>query len=424
MQVKQFSLLGRLFVDAGLSTCADILARLGALACTIILARVLLPEAFAVFVLGQTFSNYLWLAVDLGTTQSGTRMLALKKDDMSLVTGNVIGMRFAAIAALAALMPGMNFLQQTYGNNHLPLYPALAFLFCFALFPIWIQRGRKEFNQLATSVVATALSFLVGCLFMIDSPSDLILALLLWSGSYLTGLLTYVATSSYGFSIFIPRFDLNFWRQIFSNARLFLVTGLLTLAYQSATLLVLFAFATLLDTGQYSLSLRLVLALTGFAAVPLMAAFPHFVTAAGGSAPSVRRTQFMVIAISIILGLVVGAPFFLAGESIFKTFFGTDYAVAGQLMAVMAWALPLIFLRSASGMILQAGGHVKHHAMATLFGLAVCVVLSAALVPAYGSWGAAWAMLIAEATYCAWSVFGLRGLLLSTREDQSGQQNS
>jgi O-antigen/teichoic acid export membrane protein len=100
--------------------------------------------------------------------------------------------------------------------------------------------------------------------------------------------------------------------------------------------------------------------------------------------------QQAVLGSAALVGIVVAGPWILARA------YGPDYASRSDVLFWLGVTTALSFVTSALGYTITAARRFKAQLLIAVASLAVCVVASYVLIPAFDLLGAAWAMLAAE----------------------------
>jgi O-antigen/teichoic acid export membrane protein len=110
-------------------------------------------------------------------------------------------------------------------------------------------------------------------------------------------------------------------------------------------------------------------------------------------------------------GVAVGAALALVSPWLVPLAFGPEYDDVSRLLAVLAICVPLRFLSTSVGSALLTENHMRYRVLAMLVATLVAVALNAWAIPRFGTMGAAWATVIAEATLLLSMWVGLRKLV-------------
>jgi len=171
--------------------------------------------------------------------------------------------------------------------------------------------------------------------------------------------------------------------------------------YFQVTILVMHQIASATDTGEFSLSFRVVQVLIGVPSLAIGASFPILSHAAHADAQRFREAVARILelaaitAVPVVLALVLGAPF------IMRLLAHEHRATATAVLQIQAFALLATFVATASGFPLLA---LRRHT-ALLVGncaaLAANVALSFILIPILHARGAAISAVAAESCLAA-----------------------
>lgn len=188
-------------------------------------------------------------------------------------------------------------------------------------------------------------------------------------------------------------------------ARIQIVSGLLSLVMMSADVILLERITRdLALVANYGVAL---LFISACAVIPTVLGRIYFrEIAASPPGETGRRNEFLRI--TLLLGVVCGVLLYYLAPPLIAFYFGTQYATAGALIRIMALGLTANFLWSALSCINVAEGRPQRAAAISLTGALTGAAALFALIPIHGAAGAAWAMIIANASGCA---FGLIRIL-------------
>ena len=98
-----------------------------------------------------------------------------------------------------------------------------------------------------------------------------------------------------------------------------------------------------------------------------------------------------------LAGIICGGAVFLLAEIIIKMFFAQEFQGSGEVLKILALAIPIIFLGYLMTQSLVALEHNRIYLAITVFAVLLNVLLNYWLIPEYGAEGAAIATVITEA---------------------------
>lgn len=110
-----------------------------------------------------------------------------------------------------------------------------------------------------------------------------------------------------------------------------------------------------------------------------------------------RRLQSL-FDIMVWLSVCVAVPMTFLSTAVVTLLFGSDYAAAGEVLAVHIWAAIFVFLGVASSNWYLAENRQVLSLQRAVLGMLVNIALNLFLIPSYGALGAAWATVLSYAT--------------------------
>jgi len=147
--------------------------------------------------------------------------------------------------------------------------------------------------------------------------------------------------------------------------------------------------------GVYSVAVRLAEVWFFFSAAVYWSVLPGLIeTRAASEALFYERLQkyYNLMALS---AYAIAIPMTLLADWLVPTLFGTEYAEAGPMLAVLIWANLFIYLESARSAFFNAMNWYRIHFVTVALGAGLNVLLNLYLIPRYGGLGAAIASCIA-----------------------------
>ncbi len=98
----------------------------------------------------------------------------------------------------------------------------------------------------------------------------------------------------------------------------------------------------------------------------------------------------------LALGVLVGALLALSSPWLVPLAFGPAFADVANLLAILSLCVPIRFLSTAVGSALLTEHHMRYRVFAMLVATVAAVLLNWAVIPRWGTTGAAWATVVAE----------------------------
>lgn len=104
----------------------------------------------------------------------------------------------------------------------------------------------------------------------------------------------------------------------------------------------------------------------------------------------------VAFAAHVIIGIASAALVLLLGPVVIPFVFGARYGESAQVLAILAYCIPLRFAQHAYGSLMLSKEHIRRKISYMACSSGACVALVFVLTPAFGLRGAAYAALVAE----------------------------
>lgn len=387
-------------------SAAEFIGRLFSLLAVFHLSRALLPAGLgtvdfgiAIFTLAQHISHG-------GPEVLATRQAARSEAGIRRLAGTslvVSGIFFAGFGLLLAgawaagwiAMPGTSLLFALAAG----LTP-LAMRFAF-----W---GREQLGVSALTSAGSLAVFLLLCLTVVDSPSDLLWMPFIWLAVEAARVLPMFAVFRHRFGS--PRFRLRASAMRVWTTRAFPVSlsRFTRAALFSLDILLLGILATPAAVGIYGAALRL----PGFAAVIaskfVAAAFPAVArSVAARDSSQLGLIHGELLRAFVGTGLPMALAISLVSDPLMRLLFGEAFGDSGPLLQILIWKALLVAVGGLyRNVVLARQPSLEMRVM--MVGFAVTAAAILALVPTFGVRGAAFGTLVGEATLLAGYVLAVR----------------
>lgn len=352
-------------------TLGDAVSRGGVFVYALLVARTLGPERFGVFALAQGTALYVWIGVDLGVNLYGAREVARAGDAWRPVVQELLGLRLAAAFAMTVLYVAGSALLAPEGT-----FGALAFggayLLANALSLDWAAKGMDAFHLPALANALSAIVALAGFALLVRAVPDPAVAAGTWGAAYFAGAAVLLLTLGrrVGARV-VPSFDPAAWRRHLRASLFFAASGAMLSAMQYAPIVALTSMGGFGELGHFSAAARIVTVVMSAGFLLPMAMYPTLSrrAAGGGLEDAARILQVAMLG----LGLAAGGMIFLLAEPVVQVLYGEEYVAGARLLSVLAWIVPLVFVRYSVGSVLLAAGRQRAHALASLAGVLVTI---------------------------------------------------
>jgi O-antigen/teichoic acid export membrane protein len=167
------------------------------------------------------------------------------------------------------------------------------------------------------------------------------------------------------------------------------------------------------EIGLYSSAYQVVLT---FLFVPVSvcnAVFPALSRAFHEDRARMRSLFAHTFGFMALAGMPMAVAFFSLRSELLPLLFGKAFRPAVPMLAVVVWALPLVFVNTALGTLLAASDRQRMVTIASFAGTAFKVAINCFLIPRFGGFGTSAALVVTEA-------FSLALLLLFVSRTERG----
>lgn len=374
------------------------------------LIRVLGLSEFGLFNHALATVHFLVVFVDYGLTLTGTRDVAVHKNDkhaLERLFSTKWALQFILMAiALLLLLGAINWLPAWQSRPEVYL---LAFLLVPAnvLLPTWFFQGMQDFKTIAWLTFANKLLYVLLVFLLIQEASQLPLLMLLYAGcTLLAGLAGWMHLR---FKIGI-RFQWSGWAaiwQAFSSGWAVFISSFSVTLYSNSALLFLGLFADARSLGVFSVVEKVLLIFRLGLSTLFSVIFPKVSQQAAADLASMnhflRRIQ-KLLALSILPTLAV---LFFAAPLVVELVTGTSDAATTALLRLCLPVPLLLGLNLPAYQALLATHRQRWYARVMVIGAILGVSLNLLLAPLYFETGTAISILAAELAI-------VLGLLLGT----------
>ncbi len=359
------------------------------------IARTLGPERFGIYTLALVFVTFFATVIDNGVNITVSRMLAQRPQDAAAVLGNALALKTCAGLVLMAVAVAVA--QGPWVDDRIrsvvPIASGLILVTSLSVVNAFFQ-ARVDMRWVVAGDLLTRLSFFALALTVLTNGGDVrtlvaaqVVAAVLGALLPLGKALTLVAPGLH--------MDWVVWRAIVRPAvalSLSLALGMLTARFDVVAL----AWSVPdRELGLYSAAFRLIDLLLLIPGLMLQVVFPAFVR--GDTARIQLASRYRRVAgVLLVIGLPLAALLSVAAGPATAFTAGEAYRDSAPILAALAWGMLAVFMASVMLYVLVALGLYRRLLGWSLCGTLVSVALSLALVPRYGTTGAAIATVTAH----------------------------
>ncbi len=375
----------------------------------IMVARALGPDGIGVFSLSWTLAGTLSFLAVLGLDNRLIRELARHGDareiERSLPLACVLGLGVAGSLFVLPLIIGVG------SEVAQALSAAAAFIAISA--PVLILRA--SFHARERMEMETATAIVEGVISLVSAGIALGLGYGVWGAmlGLAAGRLANLVLSLFLYRrVWGPlRMDLSWsgWSRLIHEGWPLAVSYSLTATYLRFDIVVLALVRPPEEVGFYGAASMILLTTPLIAVAFNSSLYPVIARATGPDDPELSAVFAAASRALIVVSVPMAAGLAAMSGDIASMLFGSGFTQAGPLLAGLAWVLPFRFVNHLFGVVLSSSGSKKVTLVSAVLGLNL--IVSLALIPIWGAWGALIGTLVTEAALTGallWAILPLR----------------
>jgi len=361
-------------------------------------ARYLGATGFGILSFALAFTGIFGVFSDLGLSTLTVREVARDKSLAGKYLGNIAVMKLILVVVtfglIALFINLLGYPEQTIRVVYLVALSVIFGAFSRMFYSIFQAYEKMEYQSLG-HILSSAL-MLSGALFAISQGLSVV-------GFAAIYFLVSAVVLVYSFVICVWKFvlpkielDWSFWKLTIKEALPFGLTGTFITIYLWIDSVMLSLMKGDVVVGWYNAAYRLVLVLLFVPVAFNSAVFPlmsQFYVSSKNSLKFMFEKHFKYM---LIIGFPIGVGITLLADKIILLIFGAEYTPSVIALQILAWAIVLIFARTAFERVLES---VNRQIIVTeVFGgcALLNVILNIILIPRYSYIGAAVATLITD----------------------------
>ena len=356
-------------------------------------------EIFGLLAMATAFTGYFMILSDYGFNITATREVSVHRDSLeklneifsAVIMIKIALMVLGFIVLLIALL-----LFDKLGDESLIYLLTFGMVLGQVLFPIWFFQGIEKMGYIAVLNIIAKLFFLLAILIFVKEKEDAYLVPLFSSlGFIVVGIISLI----YMYRTFHIRFIWQPYillRQYFLLGWHIFISRMAVVFYTSSNVFILGIFTNHTMVGYYAIADKVISALVSLGDILNQVFFPYL----SKKWEENRQTYYQLfykILKGIVFGMMVVAVVLVFWASdVIRLLSGEEIVITTELLQIMSLAVilfPLGGLFSQSFVTQQQSFYVTQ---STFWTLLVNLILVGALVPLYGAYGLAVAMILVQ----------------------------
>ena len=356
-------------------------------------------EIFGLLAMATAFTGYFMILSDYGFNITATREVSVHRDSLEKLNeifSAVIMIKIALMVLGFIILLIALLLFDKLGDESLIYLLTFGMVLGQVLFPIWFFQGIEKMGYIAVLNIIAKLFFLLAILIFVKEKEDAYLVPLFSSlGFIVVGIISLI----YMYRTFHIRFiwqPYTLLRQYFLLGWHIFISRMAVVFYTSSNVFILGIFTNHTMVGYYAIADKVISALVSLGDILNQVFFPYL----SKKWEENRQTYYQLfykILKGIVFGMMVVAVVLVFWASdVIRLLSGEEIVITTELLQIMSLAVilfPLGGLFSQSFVTQQQSFYVTQ---STFWTLLVNLILVGALVPLYGAYGLAVAMILVQ----------------------------
>ena len=356
-------------------------------------------EMFGLLAMATAFIGYFMMLSDYGFNITATREISVHRDNpekLNEIVSAVVMIKIGLMLVGFLILLLSLLLFDTLGDEALIYLLTFGMVMGQVFFPIWFFQGMEKMGYIALLNIVAKLFFLIALLLLVKERED----------AYLVPLLNSLGFIVVGFvSLFYMYkvFHIRLVWQPYHRLRHYLVLGwhvflsrMAVVFYTSSNIFILGLFTSHTVVGYYAIADKVVSALVSLGDILNQAFFPYLSKKWGLSHQSYYRIFYKILRGLLLSMVVLAVGVAWWASDIVSVLSGEEMVVTTELLQIMSLTIilfPLGGLFSQSFVTQQQSVYVTK---STFWTLLVNLILVGTLIPLYGVYGLAFAMILVQ----------------------------
>jgi len=367
-------------------------------------ARYLGPGDFGLWQYANSLVGLVTTVATLGTTNIVIRDLVNEpeeEEDRILGTSFILMLGAGAVAAIIIIGVGFWLNNETVTRWLIVIASVNLILVAFNAFDYWFQSKVLSKYSVYARTIAQVVVSVLKVLFILLSLSVIYFAMTVIVGGILRSIVWLYSYEKQEKKVTNWGFDPDYAKGLLKDSWPLILSGLSVAVYMKIDQVMLKSMMDANAVGNYAVAVR-VSELWYF--IPMTVAssvFPAIIQSKKDSIEKYHRRLQYLYDVMAGMAIAIAIPMTFLSDWLIQLLFGSEYALAGGVLAVHIWAGIFVFLGVARGKWIINENYQFYGMVCTVSGALANVVLNIWLIPLLGIMGAAWATVASQAI-AAW----------------------
>jgi PST family polysaccharide transporter len=366
-----------------------------------IIVRIIGPGNYGTINYYTSFVAYFVLLINYGFDYSGTRIIAVEKDNKEKRNEHYTKVLYAKcllfLASLLIFTVATFYVAHSQDETKIAAYTFLITI-SWVLSPNWFYQGMQELTQVALFNFLSRMIFTILILVIVREKNDYIWQPLVLS---LTQILIAVASLVYAirkFNIALVKTSLHAVLKLLRDDRMIFFSMLATNLYTDTNIVILGLYESKEHVGYFTAAWKLLFVFLVVISFPIaQALFPYIANSfAKNLEKGIGQIKRILPAI-IYLSLGTSVVLYLLAEPLIHGFYGRNFTPAITVFRILTLVPVLSFINSTLGLQTMVNLKMDKAYFWIIFsGGVFSVIFNTIIIRFYGYVGCAWSWIIAE----------------------------
>jgi len=366
-----------------------------------IIVRIIGPERYGTINYYNSFVLYFMLLINYGFDYSGTRYIAVAKDDVQRRNEHFTKVLYAKIflflVSVVVFSVSLWFISKSAAETRVAVYTFLITI-AWVFQPNWFFQGMQRLTQVALFNFFTRLIFTVVILIVIRQKQDYMWQPLILS---LTQILVSIISLFYAagrFGLTLLPVKLRSAFQLLWEDRMIFLSMLATNLYTDTNIVILGLFETREHVGYFTAAWKLIFVFLVMLSLPLsQAMFPYIAELMSKDKNRGIEQLKKVLALIIYLSLGMSVMLYFAAGVLIHGFYGNQFNATIIIFRILTIVPVLSFINTVLGLQTMLNLKMDRAYFVIIFlGGVFSVLFNLVMVNIYGYMGCAWSWIVAE----------------------------
>ncbi|MEO3408418.1 flippase [Mucilaginibacter sp. CAU 1740] len=366
-----------------------------------IIVRVIGPDNFGVINYYTAFVAYFMLLINYGFEYSGTRFIAIERDNIERRNSHFTKILYAKslLFVLSAIIfsGAIIFISRSTAETRVAGYTFLM-AFSWVLSPNWFFQGMQQLTLVALFNFLSKLVFNVLIVIVIKQKGDYV-----WQPLILS--LTQIVVSAVSLFYAIKKFNVSLVKISFRSVidmlredRMIFFSMLSTNLYTDTNIVMLGFFETKEHIGYFTAAWRLMFVFLVLLSLPTsQAMFPYIASSFAKNVDRGIAQIKRVLPVIIYASLALSIFLFFTAELIIRGFYGQNFGPAVIVFRILTIVPVLSFINTVLGLQTMVNLKMDSAYFYIIFSGGLCsILLNLVMIRFYGYRGSAWSWIAAE----------------------------